>query len=191
MKYHGTRMTLKEGARHVRVTPGGNSIFLRQLKARARRERDCGKAYLKVIPKGSRCKLRGTCGRHVEVEHRTLSSTSPTGWNFIVLGPQSWHTASLSLSLSGSWDRRKEGQSGKESWKLCSIRLDRTKWNFNREEILTRWETCTIMERSLIDARFEWYWLSLEIYSENIYIYIKRLPSRKIFEDNRENRSIK
>lgn len=100
MKYHGTRMTLKEGARHVRVTPGGNSIFLRQLKARARRERDCGKAYLKVIPKGSRCKLRGTCGRHVEVEHRTLSSTSPTGWNFIVLGPQSWHTASLSLSLS-------------------------------------------------------------------------------------------
>lgn len=155
MKYHGiVRMTLKEATRHVGVT-AETPFFYDSLK-RARRERDCGKAYLKVIPKGSRCKLRGTCGRHVEVEHRTLSSTSPTGWNFIVLGPQSWHTGSV-LSLSGSWDRRKEGQSGKESWKLCSIRPDRTKWNFNREEILTRWETCTIMERSLIDARSEWY----------------------------------
>lgn len=143
---------------------------------RARRERDCGKAYLKVIPKGSRCKLRGTCGRHVE---RWNTGRSPQ------LPPQaetlsfSRHKAgTLVGSLSGSWDRRKEGQSGKESWKLCSIRPDRTKWNFNREEILTRWETCTIMERSLIDARFEWYGLrfGLEIYSENIY---ETFPSLK------------
>lgn len=136
MKYHGiVRMTLKEATRHVGVT-AETPFFYDSLK-RARRERDCGKAYLKVIPKGSRCKLRGTCGRHVEVETPDALLNFPHRLKLYrsrATKLAHWF-GSLSLWELGS---KEGGPIGKESWKLCSIRPDRTKWNFNREEILTR-----------------------------------------------------